>query len=150
MRKSAKRSITVKIILDANIFVSAVFGGIPAQAVVRALREDAWISSDIQKELYSLSHPLSKRLSPEKLKIWNEEFLPLIAGMKVAEVSHSLHLSRDPKDDMYLSPAKTVSADFLVTGDLDLLSITKEKLKTVGLERLSIVTPRVFLERAKK
>jgi predicted nucleic acid-binding protein len=51
---------------------------------------------------------------------------------------------------MYLSPAKTVSADFLVTGDLDLLSITKEKLKTVGLERLSIVTPRVFLERAKK
>jgi predicted nucleic acid-binding protein len=70
--------------------------------------------------------------------------------MKVAEVSHSLHLSRDPKDDMYLSPAKTVSADFLVTGDLDLLSITKEKLKTVGLERLSIVTPRVFLERAKK
>jgi predicted nucleic acid-binding protein len=49
-----------------------------------------------------------------------------------------------------LCSAKTVSADFLVTGDLDLLSITKEKLKTVGLERLSIVTPRVFLERAKK
>lgn len=76
--------------------------------------------------------------------------LPLMTKMNLAQVDHHLHLSRDPKDDIYLSLAKAVSADFLVTGDLDLLSIAKEKLKSAGLERLSIVTPRIFLGRAKR
>lgn len=143
-----KRFTTVKTILDANILVSAVFGGLPAQAVERALRDEVWVSPHIQKELYSLSRPLSKRLSPPKLQKWNELFLPLVAGMRVAEVPHKLRLSRDPKDDMYLSLALAVSADYLVTGDQDLLSIKREKLDAAGLKKLSVVTPRAFLEHA--
>ena len=145
---SAKRFTPVKTILDANILVSAVFGGIPAKAVERALKDEVWISPQIQTELYSLSLPLSKRLPPPKLQLWNELFLPLVASMKVAEVHQHLHLSRDPKDDIYLSLALAVSADYLVTGDNDLLSIKREKLNSAGLKKLSIVTPREFLEKA--
>lgn len=140
----------VKTVLDANVLVSAAFGGVPALAVKMAFEGEVWISGDIKKELLAVSPHLPKRLSQPQLLIWNASLLPLISKMHLAQVHEHLHLSRDPKDDMYLSLAKAVSADFLVTGDLDLLSIAKEKLKSAGLERLSIVTPRVFLERAKK
>ena len=138
----------VKTVLDANVLVSAAFGGVPALAVKMAFLGEVWISGDIKKELLAVSPHLPKRLSQEQLLIWNSALLPLITKMQLAQVDHHIQLSRDPKDDMYLSLAKAVSADFLVTGDLDLLSISKEKLKSAGLERLSIGTPRVFLKKS--
>jgi uncharacterized protein len=144
---SAKRFTAVKTILDANILVSSVFGGVPAKAVERALLDEVWISPTIQKELYSLARPLSKRLSPEKFKKWNEVYLPLIAIMRLAVVRHQVHLSRDLKDDIYLSLALAVSADYLVTGDKDLLTLKKGQLDQVGLKNLSIITPRIYLDR---
>jgi predicted nucleic acid-binding protein len=52
-------------------------------------------------------------------------------------------LTRDAKDDHYLSLCKEVRADFLITGDKDLLSIS---LKNNGISCL-IVSPQDFLER---
>ena len=46
---------------------------------------------------------------------------------------------RDPKDDMFLACAAACSADFLVTGDDDLLSIGE-------YQNTKIVTPSQFVE----
>ena len=62
-------------------------------------------------------------------------------------VSPATHvvLSRDPKDDHYLSLCKETRAEFLVTGDKDLLSISEEKLKANGIS-CKVVSPQEFLE----
>lgn len=129
--------------------VSAAFGGIPALAVEKAFDEEVWISNSIKNELAAVGHHLPKLLTSQQLGLWNSTLLPLITKMQQAQVPQSIRLSRDPQDDMYLSLAKAISADFLVTGDKDLLSIPREKLKSAGLERLSIVTPRKFLDSIK-
>jgi predicted nucleic acid-binding protein len=54
-------------------------------------------------------------------------------------------LSRDPKDDHYLSLCKETGAEFLVAGDKDLLSISEEKLKAKGIV-CKVVSPQEFLE----
>jgi predicted nucleic acid-binding protein len=57
-----------------------------------------------------------------------------------------LKICRDPKDDAYLSLAKAVHADYLVTGDSDLLSLTRQDLERAGLSHLVITSPRGFLD----
>jgi len=64
---------------------------------------------------------------------------------KQVSVSTRVALSRDAKDDHYLSLCREVKADFLVTGDRDLLSIPPEALKRNGI-LCRIVTPQEFLE----
>jgi predicted nucleic acid-binding protein len=53
-------------------------------------------------------------------------------------------LSRDPKDDYYLSLCKEAGADFLITGDKDLLSISQGKLKKSGIS-CQVIAPQEFL-----
>jgi predicted nucleic acid-binding protein len=60
-------------------------------------------------------------------------------------VRHRVILCRDPKSDAYLSLAKSVPSDLLVTEDLDLLSLEREKLDLAGLAHLRIVDPKDFL-----
>jgi predicted nucleic acid-binding protein len=68
--------------------------------------------------------------------------------LKVAHripVSTHLSLSRDAKDDHYLSLCKEAQADFLITGDKDLLNLDPEALKKNGIPCL-IINPASFLE----
>ena len=58
---------TVRIVLDANLLVSAVFGGLPALAVERASREEVWISPEVRREWLGLAGKLgvdSRPLGP--------------------------------------------------------------------------------------
>ncbi|MBI4178858.1 putative toxin-antitoxin system toxin component, PIN family [bacterium] len=134
------------VVLDANVLVSALFGGIPAAAVKKAMKGDVWISRDVEDELYGLSGRLAKKFSLDQQVRWNSEFFPLIKKMKRIEVENRVRLCRDPKDDAYLSLAKASGAAQLITGDGDLLCLTKEQLTSVGLASLSILTPKAFLE----
>jgi putative PIN family toxin of toxin-antitoxin system len=59
----------------------------------------------------------------------------------LVEPTHSALIVRDPKDQHILECALTGAADYLVTGDKDLL-VLKENL---GLGKLVIVTPSEFL-----
>lgn len=109
------------------------------------MREEVWISSEIRRELVTLSARLAGRLTLPQLTRWNRDFLPLVSQMRVAAVRERLSICRDPKDDAYLSLAKAVSADFLVTGDRDLLVVSAGQRQAVGMAGVAIVTPREFL-----
>ena len=138
---------SIKIILDANVLVSAVFGGLPAKAVEKAMGAEVWTSPEIRRELLNLSQRLSARLTLKQYLAWNNDYLPLLSRMQVARVRRNVSLCRDPGDDIYLSLAWTVAADYLVTGDKDLLSISLERLRASGLGKLAILTPKDFLGR---
>jgi len=61
-----------------------------------------------------------------------------------------IDISRDKKDNAYLNLCLKARADFLLTGDKDLLEISPKKLKSSGLNRLKIVSPDTFLSEPKK
>jgi predicted nucleic acid-binding protein len=53
-----------KVVIDANVMISAAFGGKPLEAVSRALKEhDVFISESILKELEGIFERLLKKLS---------------------------------------------------------------------------------------
>ena len=111
------------VVLDANIYVSAlVFGGKPKRAfqlgVIR--RIDVAISDPIRTEVL--------RVLRDKFR-WPDERLTetrsLIAtAAKTVVPSVTLHvIEGDPDDDRVLECAVTARAEFIVTGDSDLLDI---------------------------
>jgi len=135
-----------KVVIDANVIISAAFGGKPLEAVGRALKEhDVFISESILEELEGVLKRLSKKLSPEQIHYLQERVRQLLKVAHRIPVSTKLSLSRDAKDDHYLSLCKEAQADFLITGDKDLINLDPEVLKKNGISCL-IINPASFLE----
>ena len=134
-----------EIVLDANVIISAAFGGKPLEAVTMALtKHEVYLTESVVQELMGVFRKLSKRLSPEQMVFLQEKMGELVAMANMVSVSSSVLLSRDPNDDHYLSLCKETGADFLVTGDKGLLSINSKALRKNGIPT-RIVTPHDFL-----
>jgi len=135
----------MKVVLDANLFVSAVLtsGGKPAQVLDawRADRFELVIREDILEEIREvLSRPQIR-----KRHQWTEEeldrFLDDLREL-ASTTSGELHIEAiadDPDDNMYLACAIEGDADYIISGDQHLL-----KLGT--FEGIKIITPAQFLE----
>jgi putative PIN family toxin of toxin-antitoxin system len=135
-----------KVVIDANVIVSAMFGGTPRKAFLKALRTcDLYVSPEIKLELSSLLNELEDKLDRSKIRRLRSIVLNLLSASKEVVASKKIELSRDKKDNAYLNLCLRVRADFLLTGDKDLLEIPQKKLKLSGLNRLKIVSPDVFL-----
>jgi predicted nucleic acid-binding protein len=53
-----------KVVIDANVIISAVFGRNPLKAVKRAMEEDeVYLSREIERELTEVFSKLSKKLT---------------------------------------------------------------------------------------
>jgi len=135
-----------KVVLDANVIILAAFGGKPLEAVIRALEDhEVYLSLTIERELQEVISGLSKKLTKEQILFIREKFQQLLSLAKRISTSTHVVLSRDPKDDHYLSLCKEAGAEFLVTGDKDLLSLSQDRLKANRIS-CKIVTPQAFLE----
>jgi len=139
----------LKIVLDTNVFVSALINprGKPAQILnyVFESKVRLFTSPSIIEELERvLSYPkLVKRhgLEKEELKKFVSDLLSilsLVEGKKAIEV-----IAEDPADNNYLSCALDAKADFIVSGDIHLLNLRE-------YEGIQIITPAQFLEMLEK
>ena len=139
----------LKIVLDTNVFVSALINprGKPAQILnyVFESKVRLFTSPSIIEELERvLSYPkLVKRHGLEKQEL--KEFvsdllsiLSLVEGKKAIEV-----IAEDPADNNYLSCVVDAKADFIVSGDIHLLNLRE-------YEGIQIITPAQFLEMLEK
>src|SRR4030042_244791 len=135
-----------KVVIDANVIISAAFGGNPLRAVIRAMEQDeVYLSQAVKRELTEVFSKLSKKLTGEQIAFLDERIREIIGMAKKVSVSKRVALSRDTKDNHYLALCKEVGADFLVTGDKDLLSIPPEALKKNGI-LCRILRPQEFIE----
>ncbi len=138
------------VVIDANVIVSAMFGGTPRKAFLKALRTcDVYISPEIKLELSSLLDEIEDKLDRAKIRRLRSIVLNLLSASKEVVASKKIELSRDKKDNAYLNLCLRVRADFLLTGDKDLLEIPPRKLKPSGLNSLRIVSPDAFLSESK-
>ncbi|MEZ4517137.1 MAG: putative toxin-antitoxin system toxin component, PIN family [Chloroflexota bacterium] len=135
----------MRVLLDTNVLISYLLT--PNQSgsiavIMEALLQDAFallLPEELLAELDDVvarKPQLAKRIRPDQMARFRE-ILRTIA-IPIATIKQEIPaVTRDPKDDYLLAYAVVGEADYLVTGDNDLLI-----LGTVGM--LQIVSPPVF------
>ncbi len=122
----------MKIVLDTNVLLSGLMypNSVPGQ-IVNAWRDaqfDVAISLEQLREIGRvLAYPkISKVLQWDQESI--EKFIKqLMLRMELVELGNAgVKVPRDPSDTPILTTLVVSKADFLVTGDSDLLSLRKE------------------------
>ncbi|MPZ87836.1 MAG: putative toxin-antitoxin system toxin component, PIN family [Nitriliruptorales bacterium] len=140
--RSAERGATagpeVRVLLDTNVLISALlFGGLP-EALLRRGLEGAFVMISSEVLLDELEDKLlqrfefgraQSRLVRQELDLASDNVLPQTVPAA----------SRDPDDDHVLAAAVAGLADWIVTGDKDLLVMGRHR-------GIAIVTPRSFWE----
>lgn len=140
----------VSVILDTNLLLSAII--IPQSTpdkVIQAWKNDLFNLILSQKLIEELKDVTSRKKFLNHYQQFRERSEELIASLKVnAELIEPLSKkdlpihSRDPKDDFILASALGGGADYLVTGDEDLLVLNGNP----SLGKLKIITAKEFLK----
>lgn len=136
----------MRAMLDTNISVSAAIKveGKPAQIIRRATSEFDWLTSDyiVAEVERALARPhIQKRYPKLVTAALRQEFIALMQEQaEIVETRRAIDpTSRDIKDDPILASAADGHADYIVTGDRDLLVLGE-------YEGVKIVTPEQFLQ----
>jgi uncharacterized protein len=128
----------VRVVFDTNVLIAAFLTeGVCSKLLVRARRREfeLYLSEDI---ILEFERNLRKKFSFSPSEIKDARGVLLEASVKIVpKVSSVVPVCRDPEDDKILACAKETDADYLVTGDQDLLLIDP-------YGRTRIVTPRNF------
>lgn len=130
---------TVGVVLDTNVVVSGLgFGGRPLEALLRTLEDDVRLlaSQETMDEL-------DRVLSYDRLPVTEVERRRLLAILRreaeFVDPGHTLEVARDSDDDKFLEVGSRGGAEYVVSGDDDLLCIGSYR-------DIRIVTPAEFLE----
>ena len=140
-----ERNFMAKVVVDANVLISSVFGGLPLEAINLALsHHEVFYSEEIENEFNGVLQKLEVKLKNNQVQKLHENMSRFLSFCKKISVTENLSICRDRKDDRYLSLCKQVSADFLITGDKDLLTISKKLLQKNNLTS-NIISPAEFV-----
>lgn len=131
---------SLRCVFDTNVLISALLSNKskPAKAFFAALQNgEVFVSADTVSELGEVlsRKKFDKYLTDEE----RERFLrSLLQNARLVEIRGKVEACRDPKDDKFLELAVNSAADYIVSGDDDLLALNP-------FRNVRIVTPEVFL-----
>jgi putative PIN family toxin of toxin-antitoxin system len=135
----------MRVVLDTNVVVSGVIKeeGPPGQILTRLFQARQFISVTSLEILAEIREVL-QRPKIRRYHGWTDEEIDafvtfLYAESDVTEGTQTVNIARDPQDNKFLACASEGNADYLVSGDDDLLQMEV-------FERTQIVRPRAFLE----
>ena len=133
----------MKVVIDTNIWISYLLGGLLQRIDEKILSKEikAVVSDETLKELSEvLSRPRFKNIfTAERIK---ELFSLLDSYAIVVSTSQKVSACRDEKDNFLLEVALEGKADYLITGDEDLLVLNV-------FHNTKIVRPKDFEEMLK-
>jgi putative PIN family toxin of toxin-antitoxin system len=130
----------MRLVLDANIFISAFYwGGNPQKIIDRIIEgiDTLFISNEIIGEVTDVMSRPKFKSSPEII----DAFIKTIekTGKKIYITGTVTGISRDKDDDSKIECGMMCNADFIITGDDDLLVLQEYK-------GIKIVTPQEYLQ----
>ena len=133
--------LALRLVLDTNVIISAALQeeGIPRTALMISLARPArlYVSQPVLDE-YAEVLSRAEREIPRGARL---RFLQLIKNRSfLVSPYRRLEVTSDPDDDIFIECADAARADYLITGDKDLLSLAH-------YGRIEIVTPRQYLDR---
>ena len=118
-----------KFVFDTNTLISASLfkKSMPRQALDKALTLGTILLSE--SVIYELKNVFSrskfdKYLSSDLREVFLQDILDIA---ETVEIIQSFHLCRDPKDDKFLDLIVNGHANYLITGDKDLLFLNPFK-----------------------
>jgi putative PIN family toxin of toxin-antitoxin system len=128
------------VVLDTNVLVSALgFGGSPLDAVLATLDEEVRLLASEET-----LDELERVMDYEHLPFTDADRMQYLAILRreadVVRPEGSVDVVRDHDDDKFLEVALAVDADYVVSGDDDLLAVESYR----GIE---IVAPAEFVAR---
>lgn len=134
----------MRIVLDTNVLVSgAFFGGFPGRVVDACVqgRVELVVTPQIWTEYVRVGEEFT-RSHPTPL--FSQLLAHLATCAKVIKAAPlDTPVCRDSHDDMFVACSLASGADFIVSGDKDLLDV---RVKAI----VNVVAPREFLSRLKK
>jgi uncharacterized protein len=134
----------IRAVIDTNALVSAAIKPRgEAGRIVNHLRHDRFTllySTALLEELVGVLNRPHLRDKYQLTPHYLHRFLHVIRlrGEKI-EPTHKVTICRDPDDNMFLEVALSGSADYVVSNDQDLLTLSP-------YEDISIITPPLFLQ----
>jgi putative PIN family toxin of toxin-antitoxin system len=130
----------LRVVFDNNVLISAaLLGGVPRRAFDKLLDDGTVLIS--VPVLLELAEVLNREKF-DKYVTHDQRMRFMVGFLKVAEMietGETINVCRDPKDDKLLELAVGGNADFLITGDKDLLVLNP-------FRAVKIITPREFLD----
>ena len=131
-----------RIVVDTNVFVSALLikKSVPFQVINIAYKQGIILYSDAT--FTELQQVLSRRKFNKYLTLdeRNVFLFKLANDSESVEIKEEINACRDAKDDKFLELAVNGHANFIVTGDADLLVLNP-------FREIEIITPEVFVSR---
>jgi putative PIN family toxin of toxin-antitoxin system len=131
----------VRAVFDTNVMVSALLSerSTPAQAFFATLQQgEVLVSAPLVNEINRILRrkKFDRYLTAEQ----RETFLiALVQSTTLVEINATIHICRDPKDNMLLELAVSGKADVIITGDSDLLVLHP-------FRNIAILKPEAFLK----
>jgi putative PIN family toxin of toxin-antitoxin system len=132
-----------RFVVDNNILVSALLvkNSAPFQVISKIEERDVILYSE--ETLLELNQVLSRKKFIKYFAIEEKQafIFKLLEKAELVEIEESINICRDPKDDKFLELAFSGKADFIVTGDQDLLVLNP-------FRNIEIITANDFLSRS--
>ena len=126
----------IRVILDTNLFISFLIG-----KRLKGLK-DSLLNNNVtlilsKQNIHELqvvaNRPKFRKYFPESSVLELIEFIQIIG--EIFEIEDYDEICRDPKDDFLLALAKKGKADYLISGDQDLL-----EMQTYGKTKFLTIT----------
>lgn len=137
---------SLRVVVDTNVIVSGLFGikNSPSGKILQAIRTQKIILVTSPVILEEVGEVISRprivkltKMSVEERKDFIDELIERSDVTAGKQLSHIL--GRDERDDKFLACAYEAKADYIVTGDNDLLVLKQ-------YEGIKVVLPRKFIE----
>ena len=122
----------LKLVLDTNTIVSAFFWEGNEAELLRKIEEGKarlYITSEIFKEVEEVIKRPKFNDVMRKASLTPDQIMQKIVSLSHLVISQKLNIKicRDEKDNKFLECAESAKADYLVSGDEDLLSLEEYK-----------------------
>ena len=132
----------MKLVLDTNIFISAFYwGGNPQKILDRVVegKDELYISNEILDEISAVMKRPKFKTCAETIDRYIKTIEKM--GKKVFIAGNIKGICRDGDDDNKIECGVACKADFIITGDEDLLVLEE-------YQSIRIVTPKDYLQTA--
>ncbi len=129
----------IKAVVDTNVLISGLIWEGTPKKIIDKFRFDNLYSLILSPELiHEFRTKLLKKFRLEQ-KLVNQWVQEITESAQLVIPHYVTKICRDPNDNMILDTASGGQADFIISGDKDLLSM-------VIFKKIPIITPRKFLE----
>ena len=133
----------IKAVLDANVLISSVIAPLSdSRRIFNAWRDGAFLLVTSPGILEEVSRRLAHPRIANRYSISSEDRIAVLRLLKAESMitpgSRDVSVTRDPTDDKVIAAALETGAEYIVTGDKDLLTLGK-------YEGVGILTPARFI-----